>query len=129
MSVVTNLHMKLSGYLLGAEKGRGEEEEQGRGEYFYRFKCHTEALLSTRFVFMEHWRKLSQNYHQILLHNKFSEMLVNFPMYISDLVQISENLYDKGVESDKLSRFNIPMDKVLKSLQEPDKVSTCNVCL
>ena len=40
----------------------------------------------------------------------------------ADLVRVNENLYDHGAQSDKLSRFTVPVDKVLKSLQEPDKV-------
>ena len=41
---------------------------------------------------------------------------------LTDLVRVNENLYDHGAKSDKLARFTVPVDKVLKSLQEPDKV-------
>ena len=40
----------------------------------------------------------------------------------ADLVRVNENLYDHGAKSDKLARFMVLVDKVLKSLQEPDKV-------
>ena len=60
--------------------------------------------------------------HFFILNLKNLQWFELVYLVISDLVQISENLYDKGAESDKLTRFNVPMDKVLKSLQEPDKV-------
>ncbi|XP_060578307.1 serine/threonine-protein kinase ATR-like [Ruditapes philippinarum] len=61
------------------------------------------------------------------LYGRFLKELV---LCITDLVRISEDMFDGKIDSDKLIRFPVNISKVLQSLQEPVKrEGSCEVTL
>ena len=70
-----------------------------------------------------YWSDCRQFSFDIELHGKQGGVIFCHGLgLLTDLVRVNENLYDHGAQSDRLTRFAVPVDKVLKSLQEPDKV-------
>ncbi|XP_045160246.2 serine/threonine-protein kinase ATR-like [Mercenaria mercenaria] len=60
----------------------------------------------------------------------YGRFLKELVLCITDLVRVSEEMFEGKIDSDRLSRFPVNMTKVLQSLQEPSKrVEVCEVTL